>query len=63
VPCGIADAGVTSLARLGLAVGLEKVEGLMVDALERVLEGRARTMSPAGPLALVPVRRSAGAAP
>ncbi|MEY3020371.1 MAG: hypothetical protein RLZZ272_1355 [Actinomycetota bacterium] len=63
VPCGIADAGVTSLARLGLAVGLEEVEVLMVDALGRVLEGRARTMTPAGPLALVPARRSAGAAP
>jgi len=41
VPCGIRDAGVTSLARLGLTVSVTDVEPLVIAALERVLDGPA----------------------
>lgn len=59
VPCGIADAGVTSLARLGVGLGLDEVEPLVIAALERVLDGPAsvRTAGPEPALtasALVP---------
>ena len=35
VPCGIADAGATSLARLGLDVGLDRLDGALRVAFER----------------------------
>jgi lipoyl(octanoyl) transferase len=37
VPCGIADAGVTSLARIGVDVGLEAVDAALKAAFERRL--------------------------
>jgi lipoyl(octanoyl) transferase len=41
VPCGIADAGVTSLStELGRRVGVEDVTGLMADAVCDALDGR-----------------------
>lgn len=43
VPCGIADAGVTSLtAELGRRVGVEDVIGPVADAVADVLDGRLR---------------------
>lgn len=42
VPCGIRDAGVTSLARLGADVDLPTVERLVIAAFERVLDAPAR---------------------
>ncbi|HEX2212774.1 MAG TPA: lipoyl(octanoyl) transferase LipB [Mycobacterium sp.] len=43
VPCGITDAGVTSLtAELGRRVGVEDVIGPMADAVADVLDGRLR---------------------
>jgi lipoyl(octanoyl) transferase len=43
VPCGIADAGVTSLtAELGRRVGVEDVVGPVADAVADALDGRLR---------------------
>ena len=35
VPCGIADAGATSLARLGKPAGLDELDGALRAAFER----------------------------
>ena len=43
VPCGIADAGVTSLtAELGRRVGVDDVDSRVADAVCDALDGRLR---------------------
>jgi lipoyl(octanoyl) transferase len=53
VPCGITDAGVTSLAQLGIAAGMAAVDRALEAAFERHL-GATVTGSPATPSALSP---------
>jgi lipoyl(octanoyl) transferase len=45
VPCGIADAGATSLARLGMPAGLEEVDGALQAAFEHGF-GPTRAVDP-----------------
>jgi lipoyl(octanoyl) transferase len=38
VPCGISDAGVTSLADLGLTVSMSELDAILIEAFEEVFE-------------------------
>ncbi len=52
VPCGIADAGVTSLADLGMSVEMDTVDAALRTAFERAFACRTVTATP--PVALSP---------
>ena len=47
VPCGIPDAGVCSLASLGVSASIEDVEPRLVAQLSRALDRRVQRVSPA----------------
>jgi lipoyl(octanoyl) transferase len=46
VPCGVRDAGVTSLAKLGIAVRMEEVDAALREVFERRFGATAMAGSP-----------------